>query len=402
MPVYAYKAHDATDRVLAGTLVADTPADGRARLRERDLRIVQFRPASVRERPGPRFGRSSARRREQVAETARHLALLLRSGVPLVDGLDVLIRQQTGRFETILRDVREQVSGGSTLADALERHPATFDRLVISAVRVGQSAGSLDEALTELSAFLLERQTLHARLTGALVYPCVLLGLGIGVVVFLMSTVIPQLLAVLIASGKPLPASTVLLKSFSDALLEYGWLMLGGGVLLGAGVGAFVRTERGRLLWHRMALRLPLLGPLLAKTSVAQFAQMTTMLLRSGVPFVDAIDTVARSVHNRVLRAELIAIKAAVEAGSDVAPTLEGSRIFPPLVQHLVAVGQDTGELAAMLGQLRTGYETEVRLAVSRFTAALEPLLIVILAVAIGFVVFATMMPILEASRVMN
>ena len=359
VPVYAYKAHDATDRVLAGTLVADTPADGRARLRERDLRIVQFRPASVRERPGPRFGRSSARRREQV-------------------------------------------SGGSTLAYALERHPATFYRLVISAVRVGQSAGSLDEALTELSAFLLERQTLHARLTGALVYPCVLLGLGIGVVVFLMSTVIPQLLAVLIASGKPLPASTVLLKSFSDALLEYGWLMLGGGVLLGAGVGAFVRTERGRLLWHRMALRLPLLGPLLAKTSVAQFAQMTTMLLRSGVPFVDAIDTVARSVHNRVLRAELIAIKAAVEAGSDVAPTLEGSRIFPPLVQHLVAVGQDTGELAAMLGQLRTGYETEVRLAVSRFTAALEPLLIVILAVAIGFVVFATMMPILEASRVMN
>ncbi len=126
------------------------------------------------------------------------------------------------------------------------------------------------------------------------------------------------------------------------------------------------------------------------------------MLLRSGIPFVEAIETVMQSTRNRVLREELAAIRAAVEAGQDVAPTLEGSRVFPPLVRHLVAVGQETGELPAMLAQLESGYATEVRLAVGRFSAALEPLLIVILAGLIGFVVFATMMPILEATRVMN
>lgn len=402
MAVYAYRVIDVTGRARSGTMQSDTPADGRTQLRDRGLRVVQFQPASLRRRRaiGPR--RSSARQREQVAEVARHLALLLRSGVALVEALDVLIRQHKGRIETVLRDARERVAEGTTLADALARHPRWFDTVFLSAVRIGEATGSLDEALTELSSFLRERQSLHARLTGALIYPCVLLVMGIGVVLFLMSAVIPQLLTVLIASGKPLPASTMLLKNLSDGLIRYGWLLLIVVLATGALVGAVLRTERGLRFWHGLQLRLPLLGSLIRKTVVAQFAQMTTMLLHSGVPLVEALETVRRSIRNRVLRSELAEIKAAVEAGSDIAPTLDGSRIFPPLVQHLVAVGQDTGELADMLGQLKTGYETEVRLAVTRFTSALEPLLIVVLAGLIGFVVFATMMPILEATRVMG
>ena len=402
MAVYAYRVIDAANRVRSGTMQSDTPADGRTRLRERGLRVVRFGPASLLRRRRPRLRRSSARQREQVAEVARHLALLLRSGVALVDALDVLIRQYEGRIEAVLREARERVAEGSTLAEALANHPRWFDTVFLSAVRIGEATGSLDEALTELSSFLRERQSLHARLTGALIYPCVLLVMGIGVVLFLMSAVIPQLLTVLVASGKPLPASTMLLKTLSDGLIRYGWLLLIGVVAFGVMTTAFLRTEGGLRFWHGLLLRMPLLGPLLGKTVVAQFAQMTTMLLHSGVPLVEAFETVGRSIRNRVLRSELAEIKTAVEAGSDIAPTLAGSRIFPPLVQHLVAVGQDTGELAEMLGQLKTGYETEVRLAVSRFTSALEPLLIVILAGLIGFVVFATMMPILEATRIVN
>ncbi len=403
MAVFAYKVMGATGRAQAGTMTADTPAEGRARLRDQGLRVLQFRTATARRERGRRAVslRRPGRQREQVAEVARHLALLLRSGVTLVDALDVLIRQQTGRMETVLRDVRERVAGGATLADALTLHPRWFDPIFLSAVRIGEVSGSLDESLTGLAAFVRRRQTLTAKLTGALIYPCVLLCLGIAVVLFLMSAVIPQLLTVLVASGKPLPASTMLLKHGSDALVNYWWLLLAGVTSATALCVAVLRTERGLLAWHRLVLRIPLVGPLLSKAVVAQFAQMTTMLLHSGIPFTDAIETVARSVRNRVLRAELGVIKTAVEAGSDVAPALEGSRIFPPLVQHLVAVGQNTGELAEMLGQLKAGYETEVSLALSRFTAALEPLLIVVLAALIGFVVFATMMPILEATRVM-
>jgi type II secretory pathway component PulF len=165
---------------------------------------------------------------------------------------------------------------------------------------------------------------------------------------------------------------------------------------------ALLRTVRGQRCWHRLLLRLPLAGTLTAKAVVAQFAQMTVMLLRAGVPFVEAMTVVRQSIRNRVLADELEAIRTAVEAGSDIAPALCNSRIFPPLVVHLMAVGQETGELTAMLEQLRAGYEQEVRLAVGKFTAALEPLLIVILAAVIGFVIFATLMPILEATRVMG
>ena len=401
MPTYAYKATGLAERVTAGTLVADTPAEGRARLREQGLRVVQFRPAAPRERRGGRV-RSGARQREQVAEVARHLSLLLRSGVPLVEALAVLVQQQTGRLQLVLRQTHERVAGGAGLADALAEHPRWFDALFVSAVRIGEASGALDEALTELARFVRERQTLQSRLTSALIYPCILLVLGIAVVLFLMSTVIPQLLTVLVASGKPLPASTMLLKHGSDLLLGWWPVLLLVAVGLAAVATGVLRTQRGLLLWHRALLRMPLIGPLLGKTLVAQFAQMTAMLLRSGIPFVEAIETVTQSTRNRVLREELAAIRAAVEAGQDVAPTLEGSRVFPPLVRHLVAVGQETGELPAMLAQLESGYATEVRLAVGRFSAALEPLLIVILAGLIGFVVFATMMPILEATRVMN
>lgn len=403
MGIYAYTVQDPARGLSRGTLIADTPAEARRQLRSRGWRVVQFREARQRtpwRLPTLRFSRN--RRQEQVAEWARHLAILLRTGVPLAEGLDVLIAQNRGRMRVVLQDLREHIAEGAALADGLRRHEHWFDPVVISAVAVGQASGSLPQALGELAEFLRERQSLYARLTGALIYPMVLLVLGVGVVLFLMTWVMPQLLGVLAASGRPLPASTLLLKALSDLLIRHGWLL--GLVALAAvsGTGALLRTERGQRCWHRAQLRVPLLGHLVARAVIAQFAQMTVLLLRAGVPFVEAMALVRQSVRNRVLGDELQALGAAIEAGSDIAPSLRGSRIFPPLVVHLVAVGQETGELTEMLEQLRAGYETEVRLALTRFTAAFEPLLIVVLAALIGFVIFATLMPILEATRVMG
>lgn len=403
MAVYAYTAIDQGHNASSGTLTADTPADGRRQLRLRGLRIVEFTPA--RTAPAwhlPRLRRTTKRRQERVAELVRHLAILLRTGVPLAESLDVLISQNTGKPQVVLRDVRERVAEGCSLAEAFQRHPTWFDQVLICAVQVGQISGAMHQALSELADFLEERQSLRAKLTGALIYPAVLMVLGIGVVIFLMTFVMPQLLNILLASGKPLPASTMFLKTISDVLLAYGWL-IGMGVAAGLVCStALLKTIRGQRFWHRLQLRLPLVGSLTAKAVVAQFAQMTVMLLRAGVPFVEAMGVVRRSIRNRVLADELEAIQAAVEAGSDIAPALRGSRVFPPLVIHLMAVGQEAGELPAMLEQLRTSYEKEVRLAIGKFTAALEPLLIVVLAAVIGFVIFATLMPILEATRVMG
>jgi type II secretory pathway component PulF len=260
----------------------------------------------------------------------------------------------------------------------------------------------LEDALSELAEFLHERQSLRSKLTAALVYPAILLILGICVVLFLMSFVLPQLLTVLIASGKPLPASTTLLKHASDLLVAH-WLGLALTAMMAfASITALLKTKPGRYVWQRVQLRLPLLGPLTRKTIVAQFAQMTAMLLRSGVPFVEVASVVSSATKNTLLASELENVKSSVEAGSDIAPALAHSRIFPPLVVQLIDVGQRTGELTEMLNQLKAGYEAEVRLAISKFTSALEPILIILLAGVIGFIVFATMMPILEATRVMQ
>lgn len=412
MAIYAYKVSDPVGRLQAGTIAADTPAEGRRQLRERGLRIEQFAPAlehkagaaSVGLRTLRRLQQGAASRRaDRVAESARELALLLRSGVRLTEALEVLIAQhQRGHWQTVLRDVRERVAGGATLADALAVHPLWFDAFTLAAVRVGQRAGTLESALTQLAAFLKERSVLRQRVSAALVYPLILLVLGISVALFLMTHVLPQLLTVIQASGRPLPFATAWLKAASDVIAGH-WLLIV--VALVSGVTALktaLRTSLGRRAVDRATLRVPLIGTLVRKTLVARFAQQMALLLSTGIPFVEAVRLVRAGTRNVVLADELAAIEQRVEAGADIAPALAGSRVFPPVVVQLVAVGQSAGELPAMLGELRTAYETEVNLALAKFTAALEPILIVLLAGMIGFIIFATILPILQASEVMR
>ena len=325
--------------------------------------------------------------------------MLLGAGVPLVEALDVLIRQQRGKLLEVLRDLRDKVSSGVSMSEALAAHPAWFDGVFCSAVRVGQLSGQMDAALKELACFVRDRQTIKARLFAALAYPMILTVIGVAVVLFLMTYVVPQLLTVLESSGRNLPVATMILKSMSDFLIGH-WMILAVGVMgLTVATSAFYRWKVGRRLCHTAQLYLPLAGILIRKSLVAQFAQMLSLLLRSGVPFLEAIGLIRGSTRNLVLAEELSCMEQAVQRGSDIAPALEHSKIFPPLVIHMVNVGQKSGELTEMLTQLKDGYETEVRLAISRFAAALEPILIVVMAAVVGFVVFATMLPILEVTR---
>lgn len=399
MPVFEYIAANAAERTIQGTLIADSPAVGRQRLREQGLRILTFAPART-HTPSIVLSRWRGRRaRDEVAEAARYLALLLRAGVPLAEALDVLTRRSHGRLTFVLKSVRDRITSGRGLAEALAEHPRCFDSLMISAVRVGELTGSLAETLADLAESLETQEKLRGQLTQALTYPLILCVLGVGVVLFLMTRVIPQLMGVLAAAGRELPASTKLLKSASDFMLGH-WmgLLLATAAAVTACLLAY-HSERGKRFLHAAQLRVPVLGDLIAKALVARFAQQMAVLLKTGVPFLEAVRTVARLTQHRVLRDELAALGTSVEGGRELAASVSGSRVFPPVVVHLLAVGQDAGELPAMLAQLKTGYETEVRLALQRFVAVLEPLLIVLLAGGIGFVVFACLMPILEATR---
>lgn len=399
MPVFSYTAQDSAQQHISGTLIADTPLEGRRSLREQGLRILEFTHARISTSRIPLALHSRRRRQEQVAELCRYLSLLLKCGVPLAESLDVLTQTPQGKLTAVLKQLRDRVCGGSTLADALAQHDQWFDSLFVSAVRIGEVSGNLEEALQELAESLKAQQTLRHQLLSALTYPIILVIVGVGVVLFLMSFVVPQLLTVLSAAGRPLPASTMFLKRVSDLLVDYWPIVLVGTVIAIGSACAAYRNQRGRKLWQGFELTVPILGSLIQKSVVAQFAQRMVLLLKTGIPFVEALRTVTALTKNEILKEELSAVADAVESGSEIAPALRGSRIFPPVVVHLVAVGQDSGELTGLLAELKARYESETRLALQRFTTALEPLLIVLLAAVIGFVIFACMMPILEATR---
>ncbi len=404
MPVFAYRAVDAAEKLVTGEITADSGALARQQLRSQGFTIARLESAT-RGANQPKSAhwamRYSARRREaEVAELWRNLATLLDAGIPLTEALQVCLRQQRGRAQSVLRQLHDEVRSGVALSAALARRPAWFDEMTVTVVQIGQESGGLAAALRELADYLTRRRAVTGRLTTALIYPMILLFVGGGVAAFLMSYVIPQLLDVLAAADRPLPRPTLLLKAASDGLGRYGlWLAL----LLAASLAAALawsRTPRGARRIERTLLAIPRLGDLLRKSWVARLSLMLATLLKAEVRFVAALRTTRAGLPSRLLRDELERLEAAVEAGAGIADPLRDSRILPPLVVSLLAVGQESGELPRMLEQLRISYEREVEVALARFMAILEPALIVMLGFGIGFVAFATLLPILEATRI--
>jgi len=329
------------------------------------------------------------------------LATLLSTGIGLVDSLDTITLQYRGRLQMSLRAVREQVAGGQSLSEALQADPEFYDDLTVQMVRVGENAGTLDIVLDRLADFRDRSLQFKDRVTTALLYPAIILSLAVTVSIFLMTVVLPMLLENLVASGRPLPWPTVILKGLSDLLTTQGWwlalLGLCGALLLMVGVN----TAWGKRRWHALLFTLPILGPLAKKQEIARTAIVISTLMENGIVFVDAVETASRAAKNVLLKDALEAIRLQVHSGRDIGEALVAAKIFPPLVIQIFSVGQQTGELERMLQRLANGYEAQVASATTRLTAAIEPVLIVILAVLVGFILFATILPILEAGNVL-
>jgi type II secretory pathway component PulF len=287
------------------------------------------------------------------------------------------------------------------LAEAMEQQGAYFDELCVSIVRVGESTGSLESALKRLAGFREKGRRLRSRITTALLYPAVVGVIGLSVAVFLMVKVVPDLLATLTQAGKELPAVTMAVKATSDFIRNWWWALAVGLAAAGAGLKAALRTERGREIFSRFVLRVPVLGELVRKENTSRMAVMMSALLQSGLQFVEAVRITRQTIPNRVFRSALADYEEAVTAGRDVAGPLEASGVFPPMVVQMLAVGQQAGQLEEMLDQLAEAYDQQVAMATQRLTAVLEPLLIVVLALLVGFIAFATILPILEVSNVL-
>jgi len=401
MAVYSYKAIDADASAVTGEVAADTPRQARDLLRQRGLTVEQIQARE--ERPMPTFWerRQAGRQAAKTVGFIRDLSTLLTAGIPLLEGLDTLARQHKGAFRAVVLSMREHIAAGGSLADAMARKQAFFDDLCVGITRVGENTGTLDAALGRLADFKEHGQRLRSRVGTALLYPALVAIVGVAVTIFLMTFVVPSLLSTLAESGKELPAITGVVKGVSDFLIGYGWALLAGVVGVAAAVKLLLNTPGGRRRWHQLLLRIPLVGELITKETIARLSVVLAALLRSGVVFVQALEIARRTVRNVVFQEALARCEEAVRAGQDIAVPLERTGVFPPMVVQMLAVGQQTGEVENVLERLARAYEHHVETATQRLTAVLEPALIVILALMVGFVAFATILPILEASNVL-
>ncbi len=401
MAVYEYKAIDVDEAAVGGTIVADTPRQARDVLRERGLTISQILP--VAEADGKSFRRRRRARRAQndVVAFIRELATLLGAGIPLLKALQTLTRQHRGHFRTVVEQLGDQVTAGVSLAEAMERQGAYFDEMCVSIVQVGQSTGSLEDALRRLADFKEKAHQLRSRITTALIYPAVVCMIGLAVSVFLMTYVVPNLLGTLTQAGKELPAITRVVKGMSDLLLGWWWALLAGAAGIVIAIRLILRGQNARFTADRLILRIPLIGELIRKENTSRMAVVLAALLRSGLQFVDAVHITRQTLRNRVFRRAMDDYASAVTAGRDVAAPLGSSGVFSPMVVQMLAVGQQAGQLEDMLQQIADAYDLQVATATQRLTAVLEPLLIVLLAILVGFIAFATILPILEVSNVL-
>lgn len=401
MPVFQYRAIDGQRIARTGEVAGESPRDARELLRGRGLIVLEVRPLVV-DAAMKRPVRLSAKRvsPQLYASVMRDLSTLLGVGIPLTESLDVLIQQYTGAIGTSLLRLRDRVVAGSSMLAAMKDQPEVFDTLSLNMVEVGERAGNLDQVLSQLADF--KERSLHMkdRVLTAMMYPMVVLIAATCVTIFLMSVVVPTLLDNLIEADRPIPWPTRVLRLGSDTLTTHGWWLAILGFVGVAGVVAWGRTSSGRYFRDRTILRLPVLGEMVRRQSISRMAMVIAVMMRSGVEFLRAIDVAGRSAGNRVLERALLDSAKGIETGQEMGPSLKQSGVFPPVVVQVFSVGQQTGRLEEMLERLAVDYDRQVTSASERFAAVLEPVLILVLSVVVGFIMFATMLPILEAGNV--
>jgi general secretion pathway protein F len=410
MPMYAYKGLATNGKSVTGMRDAESPKLLRQVLRKDGVLVTSFELSkggkAAKEQNAKRGGLSkevdlggifAGVKKVEIAAFTRQMSTLLRSGIPLSEALGALVEQITNiRLKTPISEVRSAVNEGMSFADALAKHPKLFDELFVSMVRAGELAGNLDEVLTRLADFLEGSQKLKSKIQGAMIYPLVMVVVGVGIMSVLMIKVIPQITQMFNQSGKTLPVNTRMLIWISDFLgHNFLWILVG---MFAAGF-LFVKwkaTKDGKHKWHTFVLAMPVLGELVRTVNVGRFARTLGTMLQSGVPMLRSLDTAKQIVGNVLIQQAIEDAKQAVTEGESLATTLKKSGQFPSTMIHMTAVGERAGQLEQMLERVATTYEAEVDTKLSRFTALLEPLMLVIMGGAVAFIVFSILQPIMD------
>ena len=333
----------------------------------------------------------------------RQFATMIDAGLPIVQCLDILGEQSESKLlRNTVRTIRQDVEGGATLADALRKHPKIFDALYINMVEAGEAGGVLNTVLNRIALFIEKANKLKKKVKGAMIYPCAIIAVAVIVVSILLIFVIPVFAELYGSMGKALPAPTQITINISNWFVAswYYLLFALGGVV--AGVRFYYQSDQGRINIDGLLLRLPVIGDMLRKVAVARFSQNMAILLSSGVPILEGLAITARTAGNKVVEKAIMDSRVSISQGKTVAEPLAESKIFPPMVCHMVAVGETTGGLDGMLRKIAEFYEEEVDDAVASLTALMEPAIMVVLGVILGGLVISMYLPIFQLGSLVS
>jgi general secretion pathway protein F len=402
VPVYAYKGVTTAGKKTRGHLDAESPRTARARLRRDGIFLTELaeggeaaaRSESKRRFALPSFSRVSAL---DLALTTRQLATLVGAGIPLVSALRAITDQtENARLKAVLGQVRDRVNEGAALADAMGAAGGVFPDLYVGMVRAGEAGGALETVLERLADYLESQVRLRNKVSSIVIYPAVMFLFACIVVGILVTVVLPQITELLASLNQPLPFYTRWIIAGSHFARDFWWAIACVALLLALAFRTAIRTERGRAVWDRFRLRMPVLGRLVRMLAISRFARTLSTLLSGGLPITRALQTAAEVTANTVIAAAIDAARTSITEGASVAAPLRASGEFPPMVTHMIEVGEQSGELESMLAKVSDTYEEQVETTVTRLTALLEPILILLMVGIVLVIILATLVPLLQ------
>ncbi|MGQ9637027.1 MAG: type II secretion system F family protein [Thermodesulfobacteriota bacterium] len=401
MPIYKWEGK--TTKGVAKKGEFEAPSEGVLRIHLRQQGIIPTKIVAKGKEIRISLPIKRKVKQRSIAIFTRQLATMIDAGLPLVQSLDVLASQQEDKnFKGIIRDIREDVEGGSTFAGALRKHPETFNELYTNLVVAGEEGGILDNILIRLANYIEKAEALKKKVKSALVYPGVIVTVAVLVVMILMIFVIPVFETMFKSAGQSLPLPTLIVLTISKFVKKYILLFIPTVILLVYLFRRFYRTESGKTLIDRLLLKLPVFGILLKKVSVARFARTLGTLVSSGVPILDGLSIVSKTAGNRTIETAILDARASIREGETIAEPLNRSGIFPPMVIQMISVGESTGALDSMLAKIADFFEEEVDVAVGNLTSLLEPFLMIFLGVVIGGVVVSMYLPIFQMASAIH
>lgn len=419
MPKFSYVAMDARGRETKGEIEADSQTAALSRIREKGLFPTSVVDASAAPAKGKKpvagkgkSGKGTGMNMElklpsfmnrvkpkQLMVFTRQLATLIDAGLPLVRSLDVLEKQEKHpTLKAALREMADAIQSGSTFAEALAQHPKIYNKLYVNMAKAGEVGGVLDKVLLRLAEFMEKAQRIKSKVASAMVYPMVVMVMAVGILTFLMIFIIPKFKEIFtdLLEGQSLPPLTEFVMSISTTMTTRLPYLLGGLILIVLLVKLMGRTPKGAAILDRIKLRLPVFGVLISKTAIGRFARTLGTLMSSGVPVLQALNIVRDTSGNQVIANAVSQIHDAVKEGENMAPPIEATKIFPPMVISMVQVGEETGDLPEMLMKIADTYDEEVDNTVAGLTSIIEPILIVFLAVVVGTIVISLFLPLIS------